>query len=404
MPQNPTDRSEAAESNSSPPLPVWQHAWFQTLLAALLILAVASLVIPTAAWLIYTIRSVLLPVLVAFAMAYAADPLVDWLERKRVPRQASAAGLILAFLLVVAGLATYVLPLLVEQIIRLVTAMPHYASSFLKWTHIDIGSLTAQAIGSKAAAAHAASKVDWSAIGSAALKSLDIGYQVISSTIGLASYAVLAIAVLFFCFYFFVWKFDAITHWFIPFIPESHREKTLTVIHKMDHSVSGFIHGRMVQATCVAVVLSVGWGFAHVPYFLLLGILGGVLNLIPYAAVASWPLAILLTWLDTLTGGAASHAATQAAQAAPAFSVMHVFVWPTIVYVIAQGLDGWVVEPLVQGKATDLDPLTVMLVVLLGGSLAGLLGMLIAIPTAACIKIFARDVALPRLRAIAAKN
>lgn len=378
------------------------------MLAALVILALASFIIPPVAWFIYAIRSVLLPVLIAFAMAYAADPLVNWLQRKRVPRQASAAGLIVAFLLIVAGLATYVLPLLIRQIVTLVTAIPRYWQSFVNWANIDIGSITArahEAIGSKTAAAHTAQQVHWSAIASAAMKSLDIGYQVISSTIGLASYILLAVVILFFCFYFFVWKFDGITHWFVPFIPQSRRDKTLAVVRKMDHSVSGFIHGRMVQASCVAIVLSAGWGFAGVPYFLLLGLLGGVLNLIPYAAVAAWPLAVLLAWLDTLSGGAASAAtATQPAHVVHAFSVMHVFVWPTIIYMIAQGLDGWVVEPLVQGKATDLDPLTVMLVVLLGGSLAGLLGMLIAIPTAACIKIFAREVALPRLREIAAKS
>ena len=60
------------------------------------------------------------------------------------------------------------------------------------------------------------------------------------------------------------------------------------------------------------------------------------------------------------------------------------------------------VEPLVQGQATNLDPLTVMLVVLVGGTLAGLLGMLLAIPLAACEKILSREWLLPKLRDVAA--
>jgi predicted PurR-regulated permease PerM len=72
-----------------------------------------------------------------------------------------------------------------------------------------------------------------------------------------------------------------------------------------------------------------------------------------------------------------------------------------VVYLIAQLADGWLVEPVVQGKATNLDPLTVMLAVIIGGSLAGLLGMLLAIPFAACGKILAREVILPELRQFA---
>jgi len=159
----------------------------------------------------------------------------------------------------------------------------------------------------------------------------------------------------------------------------------------MDRTVSAFIRGRLIQAMVVMVVLSIGWAIAGVPYWLLLGILGGILNLIPYAAVFSWPVAVLLAWLDSISPG-------QAAQ----FSIWGVLIWPTAVYFAAQLIDNWVVEPLVQGKATEMDPLTVMLVVLLGASIAGLLGMLLAIPVAACIKILAQEIALPKLRQLAA--
>jgi predicted PurR-regulated permease PerM len=77
------------------------------------------------------------------------------------------------------------------------------------------------------------------------------------------------------------------------------------------------------------------------------------------------------------------------------------FIWPTVVYAIAQLADGWAVEPLVQGKATNLDPLTVMLAVIIGGALMGLLGMLLAIPLASSIKILGREWIVPELKAYA---
>jgi predicted PurR-regulated permease PerM len=159
------------------------------------------------------------------------------------------------------------------------------------------------------------------------------------------------------------------------------------VIVQMDKSVAAFIRGRLVQALVMAVVLSIGWWIAGVPSWLLLGVLSGALNLVPFAAVVGFLAALVLAIVDSVAGGG--------------FSVW-VLVWPTVVYVFAQGLDGWVVEPIVQGKATDLDPVSVLLAVMIGGALAGLLGMLIAIPTAACIKILSREVILPRLRRLAA--
>lgn len=380
---------------------IWNRRWFQICLGVIVVLAVAALVLPTLGWFIYQIRSVLLPILVAFGLAYAVNPLVSWLEKYHVPRRVSAIGLIVLVFIAVAALAVYVLPLLIDQISSLVNKIPVYWQEFLQWTGINPADLidkarkafnlsASQVSGSNSSAppSHQSVNVDWSAVSSAVLAGLDIGYTLVSSIIGIIGYLILAMVILLFCFFFFVWKFDQIINWFVSFIPVSKRENTLLITQEMDRCVSGFIHGRLFQAVELATVLSIGWGIVGVPYWLLLGILAGILNLIPYVTVISWPLAIGLTWLNAVSVGGGG------------FSFMSVLIAPSIVYMIGQGLDSWVVEPLIQGKATDMDPLTVLIVVLVGGSLAGLLGMILAIPLAACIKIFSHKVALPKLRKI----
>ena len=439
-----------------PSTPIWQRRWFQLLLGALVVLATGSFVLPPVLWVIYATRSVLLPVLVAFVLAYAADPLVTWLQAHlRVPRPISAVGLMLGVGAAVAGLALYLGPRLVYQARLLIANIPGYVNQLVDQANLDVDalslrlknmitgaapprpaspSITGLGLGNwptpeQAArlvekqldptriqpavpeilengpgrfdAAFAASRstdssgwsaanIDLRAITTTVLDWLDVGYEVVASTIGFATYISVACVIIAFCFYFFVWKFRRITHWFVPFIPLSQRERTLEILSMMDRSVAAFIRGRLLQATVVALVLSIGWSplLADVPYYLLLGIGGGVLNLIPYAAVVAWPLAMLLAWLDALAMG----------QVAFGLDIWHVFVFPTAVYLIAQGLDGWVIEPLVQGKVTNLEPVSVLLAVLIGGSLAGLLGMLIAIPAAACLRILAQEVILPKLR------
>ena len=76
-----------------------------------------------------------------------------------------------------------------------------------------------------------------------------------------------------------------------------------------------------------------------------------------------------------------------------------VVLWPTAVFVVVQIIESYGLTPMIAGKATNLDPVTIVVAVLAGGSIMGVYGMLLAIPAAACIKIVCTDVLLPRIRA-----
>lgn len=229
--------------------------------------------------------------------------------------------------------------------------------------------------------------LDGSVIAGWAVQSLDIGVGLVGSAISFTSYLALSAVVVLFCFFFFSWKFDEILGWFRPFIPASSKDQTLDMLAKMDMAVSSFVRGRLIQSLVMMVVLVIGFWLAEVPYWFLLGVATGLMNLVPFLPAVGWIVALILTVMTTLANGGNFE--------------LGLILWPSVAYLVAQGLDGWLVEPLVQGKATNLDPLSVMLVVLIGGTLLGLLGMLLAIPLAACIKILARELVLPKLRGMA---
>ena len=67
-------------------------------------------------------------------------------------------------------------------------------------------------------------------------------------------------------------------------------------------------------------------------------------------------------------------------------------------YIIMQVLETYIITPAIAGKATNLDPVTILVAVLAGGSVGGVYGMLLAIPAAACLKILLTDVVMPRVR------
>jgi predicted PurR-regulated permease PerM len=429
------------------PTPLWLQRWFQLLLGSLVLLTVASLAVPWVLGVVYALRSVLLPLVIAVGLAYIFNPVVTWANQKlRVPRWAGTAGVMLSVLMIALLLAMLVLPPLVAQGVDLIQKAKSYPEQIRQFVqtqaelHTDepttqpaaveptpspemaltppdttaatdtpapVESDTAvadngflsnlrvvidKALGPEQATellaktADLLNEMDWQQVGVFILASLDVGSGVVGSAINITSYLALSAIIIGFCFFFFSWKLDKLTAWFVPFIPIQHKTEVLGVVVMMDKSVAAFIRGRLIQAAVMSVVLSIGWWIADVPSWLLLGVLSGALNLVPFAAVVGFLAALVLVLVDSVAGGG--------------FTIW-LLVWPTVVYILAQGFDGWVVEPVVQGKATDLDPVSVLLAVMIGGALAGLLGMLIAIPSAACIKILSRQVVLPRLRAMA---
>lgn len=78
--------------------------------------------------------------------------------------------------------------------------------------------------------------------------------------------------------------------------------------------------------------------------------------------------------------------------------LIQIVVWPTVVYIAVQFLEGWVLTPWLQSGQTNLRAVTIILVVIIGGVVAGILGMLLAIPVAACMKILFEEVVPPLQR------
>lgn len=137
----------------------------------------------------------------------------------------------------------------------------------------------------------------------------------------------------------------------------------------------------------MSVMFGVGWLWVGMPYWILLGFCAGLLSLVPYAATLMWPVAILLKYLDMSMGSSSTDNYW-----------MQLLVWPSAVYLGIQFIEGWVLTPWVQSQSTDLSAATILLVVMIGGALGGVLGLILAIPFAACLKILAKELIIPRIQ------
>lgn len=191
-----------------------------------------------------------------------------------------------------------------------------------------------------------------------------------------------------FYFFYFATAYPRVLAFGEDFIPDHNRDRVQHLIREMDRAVAGFVRGRLVISAILGTIFAIGWLIIGVPYSLALGLLVGVFCAVPYLSVIGVPVAVTLLAVDQFS--------------LPETERMvwwGIIVWPTVVYMVGQTLDDWVLTPLIQGKVTNLNPVAIVVAVLAGGSLAGIYGMLLAVPAAACVKIILSEVVMPRIQA-----
>ena len=190
-----------------------------------------------------------------------------------------------------------------------------------------------------------------------------------------------------FYFFFFATAYPRVIEFFRELVPNEHRKQVNHLVSSMDRAVSGFVRGRLVISAILGAIFAIGWLIVGVPYSLALGLVVGIFCAVPYLSVIGVPIAIGLLVVDQVSLPEAER-----------YAWWGIILWPTLVYFIGQSMDDWVLTPLIQGKVTDLNPVSIVVAVLAGGSLAGLYGMLLAVPAAACIKILLQEIVMPGIR------
>ncbi|MGH7482197.1 MAG: AI-2E family transporter, partial [Longimicrobiales bacterium] len=150
-------------------------------------------------------------------------------------------------------------------------------------------------------------------------------------------------------------------------IPPRHREEVVFVARQVVTSLGSFVRGQLLVAFIVGVASSVGLLVLDIPFWLIIGILAGVLNLVPFAGpVVGGALAALVALLN----GSITKALLAVA-----------------IFTLIQQIDNHLITPLVQRTRVKLSPMVIVLALIVGGALAGLLGVLVAVPVTAAVRI-----------------
>jgi predicted PurR-regulated permease PerM len=337
-------------------------------------------------WFGYYLRGVFTPVLIALMLAYLFNPLIRRAEvRWNVPRPVTISVLLFLSALIMGGLITWLGPLLAEQVQSFAERVPGYIHSIAQRYDVQLGDFS-EPMSSIATSL----KEDPLSFLRPLFSGTGQAFGVLGTVVGTTTAVALAVILIPVYFFFFAWQFDDALAQVRRYIPPDYRRRTGQIAKKMDHAVSGFFRGRLTIALGSAVLYSLGWALTGIRYWFLLGLITGILTIIPYASLVGWPLAILLKYLDVLSNGGGG------------FDLMAVVVWPSLAYLVVQFIESWLLTPWIQSQSMDMSAVTVLIVVFIGGALGGFYGLLLAIPVTACLKILGQELLLPRLERRAA--
>lgn len=166
------------------------------------------------------------------------------------------------------------------------------------------------------------------------------------------------------------------------YLPAQGHDRWVRLMHDIERVVAAFFRGRLIVCALCGVLIWIGFALAGVPYAALFGLLIGLSTAVPLAGL----IFLVPAGLLVVMGGD---------ETIWRLSVV------TGVYVIVQTLEMTVFTPMIMGREVELHPVTLIIALLLCGQLLGILGLILAVPIAATLRILAREFLLPRLRSLA---
>jgi predicted PurR-regulated permease PerM len=165
---------------------------------------------------------------------------------------------------------------------------------------------------------------------------------------------------------------------FMRVVPEKWRPEAASVLRDLDAVLGGFIRGQILVGIVIGAFITVALLVLHVKYAVLIGVAGGIGDIIPYVgAFVGFVPAVILAFVND--------------------GWQHALV-VTIVFIVIFQLEGHFIAPKIVSDSVGLSPLTVIVAILIGGELLGVLGMFVAVPVAGILRVALLH-ALPRARA-----
>ncbi|MBN1540945.1 AI-2E family transporter [candidate division KSB1 bacterium] len=320
-------------------------------------------------WFVQASGGILLPFVLSFGLAYLFDPLVTFFEAKKIPRWLSVVAIVLLVLGLASLLSLFLIPQILQQLGDLVTLSIKYSNKISDWIEgsglqlltryirLDDGKLQDFVLN------QLPDKVQQ--LFEAAFKSAVNITSGVSAAIGQLVNLVLVP----FLFFYLLKDFTHIRRGFHRLLPPNDDSRLQKTLDSVGTIVSAFFRGQLIVCTIVGILTTAGLALFGIRYALILGLLAGILNIIPYVGLAiTLVFGVLVGFLSP----------------SPFLAILKI----VGVIEVVQILESSVLSPRIVGDRVGLHPVWVIFSILVFSHFFGFWGLLIAVPAGAVIRVF----------------
>lgn len=313
---------------------------------------------------VWMFKAVLTPFVLGVAIAYLLNPLVKRFSTKGVKRTTSSAIIIALFFIVVGAIIILVAPIVAKESAELIEAMPDYLDRLFKliqphlvWFQESFGE--GYVTDAKTFLKENISKILSFSGGVAG--GIAAGGQAVA---GALTTLVLTPLVAFYM----MREWPVITDWVQDLIPRKNEAMIKDIIKQIDLKLSGFVRGQIIVASLLGIIYAAALTIADLNYGFLIGIAAGFLSIIPMVgSVLGLLISVIVAWFQ-------------------AGEINYVMIIAAI-FIVGQIIEGNILSPKLLGDSVGLHPLWILFALMAGGSLFGILGMLLAVPVAAIVGV-----------------
>jgi len=302
------------------------------------------------------------PIIITGFLYFLLNPIVKFLQKNKIPKTLAIIILYLAVIGIIILAIGSVVPMISKQVSELFSNIPKYADDSVRYFQYLNDTKQYKWIMNQEYVKIEDITENLKAYAQTIPSNITNGIGTVIST--MTNITITIVTVPFLLFYCFKdgSKFpEALS----KFFPASYRKEGLRIIKDTSETIAAYIQGQVIVALFVGTLSLIGYLIIGLDYALVMALVVAVTNIIPY--------------VGPLIGGA------------PAV-IIALFTSPTqallviIVITIAQQIEGNILSPLILGKRLDTHPATIIILLLVAGNLAGILGMILAVPTYAAIK------------------
>lgn len=329
---------------------------FRRVVGATLILGLVAL----GFWLVYRFYLVIFILFIAIVMGTVIRPVVNWLQRRGLPRTVGVILIFLFLLLLLTGFVLLLFPLIVEQGSTIASAVPGYYQGLRDWV-VDHPNQIIASFGEFLPATlpvlEQAQQTGQQVLASAEQA---LGYVASAANIILIITALLLMT--------FHWTIDGprIIQTYLPMVPSTHREGMRELITVMETKIGFFIAGQGVLCLVIGILALGAYLIIGLPNALVLALLAGLFEAVPMVG----PL------LGAIPAGAVALAIAPSK-----------LIWVIVATVVIQLLENNFLVPRIMRKAVGVNPFVSLLAIFAFSSLFGIAGALMAIPMAAILQL-----------------